>query len=62
MTSFNDILIHANESPDFDNVLLVFESRNEFLGNLVYRILHGGITASMLDTAGGYAVWMGLAW
>lgn len=56
--SFSDILIHTNESPDFDHVLLVFESRNEFLGNLVYRILHGGITASMLDTAGGYAVWM----
>ena len=58
MTSFNDILIHTNESPDFDHVRLVFEARGEFLGNLVYGILHGGITASMLDTAGGYAVWM----
>jgi uncharacterized protein (TIGR00369 family) len=58
MTSFNDILTHVNKSPDFDHVLLVFEARDEFLGNLTYRILHGGITASMLDTAGGYAVWM----
>ena len=56
--SFNDILIHTNESPDFDHVLLVFEARDEFLGNLTYRILHGGITAAMLDTAGGCAVWM----
>ena len=57
-TSFSDILTHTNESPDFDHIRLVFETRDEFLGNLVYGILHGGITASMLDTAGGYAVWM----
>jgi uncharacterized protein (TIGR00369 family) len=57
-TSFSDFLIHTNESPDFDHVLLVFDARDEFLGNLTYRILHGGITAAMLDTAGGYAVWM----
>ena len=57
-TSFSDILTHTNESPDFDHVRLVFDARDEFLGNLVYGILHGGITASMLDTAGSYAVWM----
>ena len=32
--------------------------RDDFAGNLVYHTLHGGIVASMLDAAGGHAVWL----
>ena len=32
--------------------------RDDFLGNMVYRTLHGGVIASMLDAVGGHAVWL----
>lgn len=57
-SSFNDFLSYTDESQDFDSIRLVFDARDEYLGNITYRILHGGIIAAMLDTAGGRMVWL----
>ncbi len=56
--SFNKFLNHSVESMDFDNPCIKFEARDDFVGNVVYRILHGGVIAAMLDTVGGHAVWL----
>jgi len=56
--SFGRFLEHTVESPDFDTPILEFKMRDEFVGNLVYRTLHGGIIASMLDAVGGHAIWL----
>lgn len=36
-----------------DNVVLRLKMRPELMGNPFYKILHGGVTASLLDAAGG---------
>lgn len=38
-------------------VQLTVEFRPEFIGNPVLPALHGGVISSLLDTAGGGAVW-----
>lgn len=56
--SFGKFLVHTIESPNFDTPILTFEMSDDYVGNLVYRTLHGGIVASMLDAVGGHAVWL----
>lgn len=53
---FWKILTPQFQSPDWDHSRIVFDMHDEFVGNLMYRTLHGGISASMLDTAGGHVV------
>lgn len=53
---FQKLLDPQFQSPDWDHSRIVFDMRDEFVGNLQYRTLHGGIIASMLDTAGGHVV------
>ena len=54
--NFFRILNSQFQSPDWDHSHVVFDMKDDFVGNLMYRTLHGGIIASMLDTAGGHAV------
>ncbi len=56
--SFGRFLEHTVESPDFDTPVLGFTMRDDYVGNLVYRTLHGGVIASMLDDVGGHAIWL----
>ncbi len=35
-----------------------WDFRDDFIGNVIYRTLHGGVIASMLDAVGGHAVWL----
>lgn len=56
--SFGKFLVHTVESPDFDTPVLTYEMRDEYVGNVVYLTLHGGVVASMLDAVGGHAVWL----
>ena len=56
--TFDSFMDLADESPDLDTAVLKFETRDDFIGNAVYRILHGGIISAVLDTAGGAAVFM----
>ncbi len=51
---FQKILNPQFQSPDWDHSHIVFDMKDDFVGNLKYCTLHGGIIASMLDTAGGH--------
>ncbi len=53
---FQKLLNPQFQSPDWDHSRIVFDMKDDFVGNLMYRTLHGGIIASMLDTAGGHVV------
>ena len=56
--TFDSFMDLVDESPDLDMAVLTFEIRDDFIGNVVYRILHGGLISAVLDTAGGAAVFM----
>jgi len=43
-----------------NRVYMRFAMRDEFVGNPERNILHGGITASVLDTVGGFAALLGV--
>lgn len=53
--SFDGFLSYTVESPDFDHARLAFEGRDDLVGSVVYKTLHGGIIASFLEVAGGHA-------
>ncbi len=57
---FQKILNPQFQSPDWDHARIVFDMKDDFVGNLLYRTLHGGIITSMLDTAGGHVVVLSL--
>jgi len=54
-TSFLDISI---DSPDLDTPILRIKMRDNLVGNLIFRTLHGGVIASILDAMGGHAVFL----
>ncbi|MCP4609011.1 MAG: thioesterase family protein [Planctomycetes bacterium] len=54
--NFSHFLNLAEVSPDLDNACLSFSIRKDFIGNVFYQSLHGGIIASVLDMAGAHAV------
>lgn len=58
--TFDSFMDLKNESPDLDTAILKFEIRDDFIGNRVFRTLHGGLISAVLDTAGGAAVFFGL--
>jgi len=57
---FQKLLDPQFQSPAWDHSCVVFDMKDEFVGNLLYRTLHGGIITSMLDTAGGHVVVLSL--
>lgn len=54
--TFDSFMALEDESQDLDVARMKLTIRNDFIGNLVYRTLHGGLIAAMLDTTGGAAV------
>jgi len=58
--TFDSFMELKDESPDLDTACLKFEIRDDFIGNRIYRTLHGGLISAVLDTAGGAAVFFGL--
>ena len=56
--SFTRFLDFTINSPDFEHPRIIFEMRDNLVGNLIYRTLHGGVIASMLDAVGGHAVFL----
>jgi uncharacterized protein (TIGR00369 family) len=56
--SFTRFLDFSIDSPDFDHPVISFNMRDDLIGNLIYRTLHGGVIASMLDALGGHAVFL----
>lgn len=56
--SFNDVLDYSVDSPTLDTGVITFDIRDELIGNPIYRTLHGGVISSILDIAGGHAVYL----
>jgi uncharacterized protein (TIGR00369 family) len=54
---FNRFLGMDMTRVDSGLVQLTLEFRPEFIGNPMLPALHGGVISSLLDTAGGAAVW-----
>ena len=47
---------------DRDNGRINFDMRDELIGNRFFKILHGGVIATILDTEGGFLLILNGAW
>jgi len=47
---------------DIDNGRINFDMRDELIGNRFFKILHGGVIATILDTEGGFLLILNGAW
>jgi uncharacterized protein (TIGR00369 family) len=47
---------------DAENGCIRFDMRDELVGNKHFKILHGGVIASILDTEGGFVLVLDGAW
>ena len=56
---FNRLLGLKVDAIDEDSVRMKLEMRDEFVGHFVHRVLHGGVTSSVLDVTGGLAAFVG---
>jgi uncharacterized protein (TIGR00369 family) len=50
---FNKMIGMEMEAVKKDCIILKFPMKEELIGNFIYGILHGGVTSSVLDMAGG---------
>lgn len=53
---FNRLIGLQLEKVEQDHVLMRIDMKPELVGNFLHGILHGGVTASVFDMAGGTAV------
>jgi len=56
---FNRLLGVKVDGIDEESVRMRLEMRDDFVGHFVHRVLHGGVTASVLDVTGGLAAFIG---
>lgn len=57
---FNKILGLRLESLDEHRVCMKFEMKDDLIGNIMGKILHGGVISAALDTAGGLIAAIGI--
>jgi acyl-coenzyme A thioesterase PaaI-like protein len=57
---FNKFIGLRLEFVDLDIVRARFDAREEFIGNPVHDILHGGVISSVLDATGGITASLGI--
>lgn len=57
---FNKVIGLKIESLDPDNPRIRFTMREELIGNYHHGILHGGVTATVLDVAGGLVAFLAM--
>lgn len=51
---FNTLFYYRLGTLTDNSAELVFDRRDEFIGNRMQNILHGGVISSALDTVGGF--------
>jgi len=56
---FNRMLGLKVEHVGDSSVGMTITMRDEFVGHFVHRVLHGGVSASVLDVTGGLAAFVG---
>ncbi len=59
-TPFNRVLGMSVEWVETESICLKFDMREELIGNAFRGLIHGGVTASILDVAGGIAAFFSL--
>ena len=57
---FNQMLGLKIEEYNIEHVMVAFDWKDELIGNPVQKILHGGVTSSVLDVVGGMMAVAGL--
>ena len=57
---FNKVLGLKIESLKMEDVRVKFQMKDEFIGNYVQGILHGGVISAVLDTTGGLTASLGV--
>jgi uncharacterized protein (TIGR00369 family) len=57
---FNNVLGLKIESLKMEDVRIKFKMKDDFIGNYVHGILHGGVISAVLDTTGGLAASVGI--
>ncbi len=57
---FNKVLGIQVAAISYDRVKIVFNMRDELIGNYMRGTLHGGVISSVIDVTGGLAAFMGL--
>ena len=57
---FNRFIGLRLELADLETVRARFDARDEFIGNPVHGILHGGVISSVLDATGGITASLGI--
>jgi len=57
---FNMVLGLRVAAISYDRVKIVFNMRDELIGNYMRGTLHGGVISSVIDVTGGLAAFMGL--
>ncbi|MCG9697789.1 thioesterase family protein [Shewanella sp. Isolate11] len=58
---FHNLLGLNIQRYDSQGVEVVIEMKSELIGNIHQQILHGGVTATVLDVVGGLTAFSGLA-
>ncbi len=56
--ALNGFLGFVDESPDFDHASFKFHMKEDLIGNIRYRTLHGGAISAILDITGGHTVFL----
>lgn len=56
---FNRLLGVKVDGISEESVRMKLEMRDDFVGHFVHRVLHGGVTAAVLDVTGGLAAFVG---
>jgi len=59
-TPFNRVLGMRIESVDDERIAIAFDMKDDLYGNTFRGLLHGGVTASILDVVGGMAAFFNL--
>lgn len=57
---FNKVLGLDVSALSYERVEIVFDMRDELIGNYMRGTLHGGVISSVIDVTGGLAAFMGL--
>ena len=57
---FNKMLGLRLEFLDEDSVCMKFEMKEDLIGNIMEKALHGGVISAALDTAGGFIAGIGI--
>jgi len=57
---YNKVLGLQVAAVSYDRVKIVFDMRDDLIGNYMRGTLHGGVISSVIDVTGGLAAFMGI--